>query len=162
MHADIAGWGSTVDAGPKPYRHVPVQIVPPGSVSSVSGNNFLFKMNLKIIKTGDDTETLRKVETLIQANFKDGLPPHLQPDAKSKAYVRGSDQSRIFVASHSEFSKMHARDVQRILRDRIILVHGNPIDHSYGWDLESFGQLHDVEKKVTVHGEIEIPFSNLF
>jgi hypothetical protein len=36
LYADIAGWGSTFEAGPKPYRHVPVQIVPPGDVSSVS------------------------------------------------------------------------------------------------------------------------------
>ena len=41
MYADIAGWGSTIDAGAKPYRHVPVQIVRPGSVASVS-SNFVF------------------------------------------------------------------------------------------------------------------------
>jgi len=115
-------------------------------------------IHLNIIKTGDDTETLGKVEALIQAEFKNGLPPHLQPNARSMAYVPGSDQSRIFVASHSEFSSLHARDIQRILRHRLILVHGNPFDYKYGWDLESFGRLHDVDKEISVHGEISAPF----
>jgi hypothetical protein len=103
-------------------------------------------------KTGDDTETLKKVEAAIQANFKNGLPPHLQPDAKSMTYTPG-DQSRIFVASHSEFSSLHAKDIQRILRDRLILVHGNPLDYGYGWDLESLGRVYDVDRKTNVHGE---------
>ena len=120
---------------------------------------FFFITHLNIIKTGDDTETLRKVEALIQADFKNGLPPHLQPNAKSMAYVPGSDQSRIFVASNSEFSSLHATDVQKILRDRLILVHGNSFDYNYGWDLESFGRLHDVDKNITVHGEIENSFA---
>ena len=140
---------------------MPVQIVPPGNVGSVSENKFLFIINLNIIKTGDDTETLRKVEASIRADFKNGLPPHLQPNAKNMEYVSGSDQSRIFVASHSEFSSLHARDIQRILRERLILVHGNPFDYSYGWNLESFGQLHDVDKKISVHGEIRTLLLNI-
>jgi hypothetical protein len=115
-------------------------------------------VNLNIIKTGDDVKTLKKVEALIQANFKNGVPPHLQANAKSMVYSPGTDQSRIFVASHSEFLNMNARDVQSILRDRLILVHDHPFDYRYGWDLESFGRLHDVDKKITVHGEILIPF----
>ena len=156
LYADIAGWGSTEEAGAKPYRHVPVQIIPPGNVASVSYFLWLvINFNLIIIfKTGDDTETLRKVEASIQADFKNGLLPHLQPNAKTMEYLPGSDQSRIFVASHSEFSKLHARDVQRILRDRIILVHGNPLDYNYGWDLESFGRVYDVDMQTTVHGGI--------
>jgi hypothetical protein len=74
-------------------------------------------------------------------------------------YAPGTDQSRIFVASHSEFLRLPARDVQSILRERFILVHGNQFDFNYGWDLESFGRLHDVDRKVTVHGEIGVPFS---
>jgi hypothetical protein len=119
---------------------------------------FLSIVNLNIIQTGDDTKTLMKVEALIQASFKNGVPPHLQPNAKSIKYSPGSDQSRIFVALHSEFSNMRAMDVQSILRERIILVHGNPLDYSYGWDLESFGWLHDVDKKVSVQGNIGISY----
>lgn len=115
-----------------------------------------------LFKTGDDTETLRKVEASIQADFKNGLPLHLQPNTKTMEYLPGSDQSWIFVASHSEFSKLHARDVQRILRDRIILVHGNPFDYNYGWDLESFGRVYDVDMKTTVHGGVIILFLNVF
>ena len=41
MYADIAGWGSTIEAGAKPYRHRPVQIVRPGLPSSVSESVFI-------------------------------------------------------------------------------------------------------------------------
>ena len=114
------------------------------------------------IKTGENAETLKKVEASIQADFKNGLPPHLQPEAKSMSYVPGFDQSRIFVASHSEFSSLHARDIQRVLRDRLILVHGNPFDYSYGWDLESFGRVYDVDEKTTIHGETGILLFSVF
>lgn len=145
---------------------MPVQIVPPGNAASVSGNVFfsLLAINLKmitIIKTGEDTETLRKVEAAIQANFKNGLPPHLQPDAKSATYLAGSDQSRIFVASHSEFLKLEDEDIQRILRHRLILVHGNPIEYNYGWNLKSFAQVHDVDAVTTIHGGICILLLNV-
>jgi hypothetical protein len=158
MAVDIAGWGSTVEAGPKPYRHVPVQIVPPGNVDSVSGYIFfpLLSISTSHYQTGDDVETLRIVEASIQADFKNGLPPHLQPDAKSMSYEPGSAQSRIFVASHSEFSSLRDRDIQRILRHRLILVHGNPIVSNFGWDLESFGQVHDVDALTTIHGGIRV------
>ena len=117
-------------------------------------NLFFFAnyINLNIVKTGDDTETLRRVEAHIQANFKNGLPPHLLPSANSMEYTPGSEQSRIFVASHSDFSNLRARQIQQILRERLILVHGNPLDYNYGWDLDSFGRLHDVDQKVSVQG----------
>jgi hypothetical protein len=70
------------------------------------------------------------------------------------SYVPGSDQSRIFVTSSSEFSSLNAREIQSVLRERLILVHGNPSDYKYGWDLESFGRVYDVDKKITVHGKI--------
>ena len=112
-----------------------------------------------VIKTGDETETLRKVEALIQANFENGLPPHLQSNAKSMVYasVPESNQSRIFVSPHSEFSRMHARDIQRILCNCLILVHGNPSDFNYQWDLESFARLYDVDDNTSVQDENGIP-----
>jgi len=115
-------------------------------------------VNLNISKTGDDTETLRKLEDLIHAEFKNGLPPHLQSNARSQSHLPGTDQSGIYVTSNSEFKKLHAREVQRILRQRIILVHGNSFDRSYGWDLESFGELYDVDKKTKVQGKIAIAY----
>lgn len=114
-----------------------------------------------VIKTGDDTATLRKVEELIQKQFKNGHPPHLQLDAKSKVYVPESDQSRIFVSSHSDFSLMDDTEIQRILRNRLILVHDNPIDFEYEWDLKSFARLYDVDDRISVQGESRIPSSKL-
>ena len=104
------------------------------------------------MKTGEDAKTLEIVEARIQAEFKNGLPPHLQPNAGSISYEPGSDQSRIFVASHSEFKSLPRKDIQKILRQRLILVHGHPFDHNYGWDLESFGELHNTNEETTVHG----------
>jgi hypothetical protein len=90
----------------------------------------------------------------------DGRPPHLQPNARSLRYVPGSDQSRIFVASHSDFSRLEDREVQGILRERIILVHDNPLGYDYKWDLKSFARLYDVEKKTTIHGEMKLLLKN--
>lgn len=42
MFADIAGWGSTIDIGPKPFRQIPVEIVAPGNVDSVNIDKFFF------------------------------------------------------------------------------------------------------------------------
>jgi hypothetical protein len=44
--------------------------------------------------------------------------------------------------------------VQDILRERIIVVHSNPLDFDYKWNLKSFGRIFDVDKKIHVHGEI--------
>jgi hypothetical protein len=104
---------------------------------------------------------LRKVEALIQADFQNGLPPHLQPNAKSVEYASGSGQSKIFVSSQSEFSSLDATVVQNILRHRIILVHGCGFDYNYGWDLQSFGRIYDVDKNISVQGEILFLFTNL-
>jgi hypothetical protein len=73
-----------------------------------------------------------------------------------------TEQSRIFVSSHSDFKSLRDKDIQRILRDRLILVHGNPLDYEYGWDLESFGRVYDVDRKLTVQGESDIDLFILF
>ena len=57
---------------------------------------------------------------------------------------------------------MKARDIQAILRNRTILVHDVPMGYRYGWDLESFGLLYDVDKKTTVQGEIYFVVNNCF
>jgi hypothetical protein len=62
------------------------------------------------------------------------------------------------VSPYSEFASLHARDIQSILRQRLILVHGVPIDYNYGWDLESMSRLYDVDKKTHIHGEIDVIF----
>jgi len=73
-----------------------------------------------------------------------------------------TEQSRIFVSSHSDFKSLHPKDIQRILRDRLILVHGIPLDYEYGWNLESFGRVFDVDRRLTVQGESLIDMFDLF
>lgn len=138
-------------------------IVPPGDVASVSVNKSIRFLSISIFaQTGEDTQTLNIIEARIQAEFKDGLPPHLQPNARSLSYTPGSTQSGIFVCSKQEFKGMDDSTVQAILRDRIILSHGHSFDHQYQWDLPSFGRLYDVDKKITVHGKISMTLYNLF
>jgi hypothetical protein len=40
-----------------------------------------------------------------------------------------------------------------VLCGRHIIVHSHPFDHQYGWNLDSFACLYDVDKLTTVHGE---------
>ena len=54
LFADVAGWGSTVKAGPKPYRHVPVQIILTGHVTSVSGYIYMCLSKLMQINVVED------------------------------------------------------------------------------------------------------------
>jgi hypothetical protein len=152
MGIDCRSWSETIPTCACPDR--PTRKSRIGKIYKVFA---LWLISTNIIKTGDDTETLRILEARIQAEFKKGLPPHLQPDAGNLAYVPGSDQSRIFVAPHSEFKSMDDRVIQRILRNRIILVHGVQQDYAYKWDLKSMGRVYDVDKKVTVHGGIFTP-----
>jgi len=68
------------------------------------------------------------------------------------AYSPGSDQSRIFVSSSSEFSRLDPVDIQNVLRHRVILVHGLAFDFDYGWDLPSFARVYDIDRKISVLG----------
>lgn len=106
-----------------------------------------------MLKTGVDAETLRRLEKRVQEGFVDGVPLHLLPSAGSLAYAAKSDQSRFFVTPHSEYMHLSPQTILNVLRHRHILVHGHPLDHQYGWNLESFARLYDVDKKTTVHGE---------
>jgi hypothetical protein len=40
-----------------------------------------------------------------------------------------------------------------VLHERHIIVHSHPFDHQYGWNLDSFARLYDVDKLTTVHDE---------
>jgi hypothetical protein len=40
-----------------------------------------------------------------------------------------------------------------VLCERHIIVHSHPFDHQYGWNLDSFVCLYDVDKLTAVHGE---------
>ena len=111
-----------------------------------------------INQTGDDTETLKILEAHIQAGFKNGLPPHLLPTARSVEYRPGSEQSAIFVSSSADFSRLEDTAVQDILRQRVMLVHGNQFEYNYGWNLKSFARLYDVDKKISLLGEKSISF----
>jgi hypothetical protein len=40
-----------------------------------------------------------------------------------------------------------------VLHKRHIIVHSHPFDHQYGWNLDSFACLYNIDKLTTVHGE---------
>src|SRR5271156_774089 len=110
-----------------------------------------------LLQTGMDAQTLQKLESRVQEGFVDGLPPHLLPSARSLIYKSKTDQSRFFVSPHSEYSKLTAQEIQGVLRERHILVPGHPISFDYGWNLQSFGRLFDVDRTTTIHGEANCP-----
>jgi hypothetical protein len=80
----------------------------------------------------------------VQEGFVDGVPPHLLPSTGSLRYTAKSDQSHFFVAPHSEYIN---------LSPQTILVHSHPFDHQYGWNLDSFACLYNIDKLTMVHGE---------
>lgn len=108
------------------------------------------------MKTGIDAETLRLLERRVQEGFVDGVPPHLLPNARSLAYTAHSNQSRFFVSPHSEYKELSPQQILGVLRDRHIIVHGHPFEHTYGWNLATFARLYDVDRTTTVHGEIKL------
>ena len=63
-------------------------------------------------------------------------------------------------SSHSIFGGFPGSQTSSL--HRLILVHGNPIDYDYGWDLESFGHIYDVDKTANVHGEFTRSYVNVF
>ena len=81
------------------------------------------------------------------------VPPHLLPAARSLNYMAGSDQSHFFVSPHSEYVTLTPEKILGVLRHRNIIVHGHPFTYDYGWNLERFGHLYDVDRKTTIHGE---------
>jgi hypothetical protein len=105
-----------------------------------------------LLKTGIDAETLQRLERQVQEGFIDGVPPHLLPSARSLTYAANSNQSRFFVTPHSEYISLTPETILGVLRKRHIIVHGHPFDHQYGWNLDSFARLYDVDKMTTVHG----------
>ena len=96
---------------------------------------------------------LQWLEKQVQEGLIDGVPPHLLPSTRSLTYVADSDQSCFFVAPHSEYINLTPQTVLGVLRKRHIIVHSHPFDHQYGWNLNSFACLHDIDKITMVHGE---------
>ena len=109
---------------------------------------------------GVNTEMLQRLEKRVQEGFIDGVPPHLLPSARGLTYAAKSDQSCFFVAPHLEYINLTPQTILGVLRKRHIIVHGHPFDHPYGWNLDSFAHLYDIDKITTVHGEANKPHLN--
>lgn len=93
------------------------------------------------------------MEAKIRENDQENLPPHLCAEARILDYNTDSSPSRICVFPYVEYIQHKPAMIQRILRDRHILVHGVPLEHEYGWDIETLGTVWDVDKPTTVQGK---------
>ena len=102
---------------------------------------------------GVDAKMLQRLEKWVQEGFIDGVPPHLLSSARSLTYAAKSDQSHFFVALHSEYINLTPQTILGVLHKRHIIVHSHPFDHQYGWNLDSFAHLYDIDKITTVHSE---------
>ena len=67
--------------------------------------------------------------------------------------MAGSDQSCFFMSPHSDYVTLTPQEILGVLRHRNIIVHGHPLTYDYGWNLETFGHLYDVDRKTTIQGK---------
>ena len=58
----------------------------------------------------------------------------------------------LFVALHLEYINLTPQTTLGVLCKGHIIVHSHLFDHQYGWNLDSFAHLYDIDKKL-VHGE---------
>jgi hypothetical protein len=86
------------------------------------------------------------------AEFRDGLPPHLHPSARSKEYTPGA--SSIFVVDLEDFRSMTAQEVQEVFRHRHILVRKSPIETT-GFNLDALEMLGSLTTKVPMQGRLQ-------
>ena len=103
--------------------------------------------------TWNQRTSLQWLEKRVQEGFIDGVPPHLLPSTRGLTYAAKSDQSRFFIAPHLKYINLTPQTILGVLCERHIIIHGHPFDHPYGWNLDSFACLYDVDKIMMVHGE---------
>ena len=101
---------------------------------------------------GVDAKMLWWLEKQVREGFIDGVPPHLLPSTRSLTYADHSDQFHFF-ALHSEYINWTPQTVPGVLPKRHIIVHSHPFDHQYGWNLDGFAHLYNINKIMTVYSE---------
>ena len=106
--------------------------------------------------TGESNQILSDFE------YSVGVAANFEP-RRSSRNIQSKDKAAINYVNYVPPPKSSSgKKKLAILRDQLILVHRNPLDYNYRWDLESFGEVHDVDMNTMVHGEIGILLSNAF
>lgn len=98
-----------------------------------------------------DVPLVQKISTGVKSLFdKDGVPPHRLPAASLETVGGKTSQSSIFRVEYSRFITMDTPTIQRIFRDRHILVTNVPSTGAVAFDREGLQMLADVDELVTI------------
>lgn len=87
----------------------------------------------------------------VKRGYVDGLPPHRRPEARNIEYTGGT-QSRIFVVDFKDFTNMEPAILQRIHRDRHILVINVEQGRQVKFDERGLGMLAPLDQPVQFQG----------
>jgi hypothetical protein len=96
-----------------------------------------------------DYEILNKINQVVTSRFVNGSPLHRLPSARALEYdPKGSS---VFVCEWSDFQKHDAATVQRIFRDRHVLIRNGPVE-KVEFSLEGLEVLGSLSAEVNVQG----------
>lgn len=98
-----------------------------------------------------DIPLLQKIIDNSKRHYKDGVPLHRHRSARSVAF--DSSSSCVFVTTAKEMRRMSAIDIQRIFRDRHILLLDVEPTQDWAFDLESLGRLAPCDLERQLQGE---------
>jgi hypothetical protein len=96
----------------------------------------------------------------VEQGYVDGKPLHHLPSARDREWAQG--QSRIFVVEYDEYSRMSTQEVQRIFRDRHILVINQPDRENGEFGLKALSMLGHLDADLEMQGEKELAHCSLF
>lgn len=94
-----------------------------------------------------DIKLVRKIAAMVENRFKDGKPPHHQPEASQRTYHAGSD---IFTVDCKAFNAMELSEIHEIHRDRHLLVRGVDPGRPTKFDEEGLQKLRDIDAPVQI------------
>ena len=91
----------------------------------------------------EEAAVLKNVQTLVEKSYVDGRPKHHLESARDLTYK--PDSSIFFLVDHADFMKMSSEDIQRIAKDRNIVVQNVP-QENFDWSKETLAKLGDLKQ----------------
>ena len=95
---------------------------------------------------------LQNIQRLVERSYVDGRPKHHLPSARDPTFTPGS--SIFFITDHADLGKYSKADLQRIARDRHIVVQNAPQD-DFEWDRETLALLGNLKLLREIQGTFD-------
>jgi hypothetical protein len=99
-----------------------------------------------------DHETLHAIQTSVEEGYINGIPKHHLLSAFNEENTKGA--SCIFICSYSEYIDLPIPRLQKIMRDRHILITNVPIS-GIRFNLNGLQTIGDVHEKRSIQSELE-------